>query len=117
MINRPFKDNRGRLWNLKADRSAMARVFIGNGIDLTGGQPVWDRLAADMELVVRVLWSICEPEADQRGITPEDFGRSLYSVDGRTIGGAVSAMLCSFADNYPRRERMILQRAVAAACV
>lgn len=74
------------------------------GIDLTN-RADYLRLANDTTLYVRVLWLLCSAQADRRGVTPEQFGRSLA---GNAIDRATAALIAAsvpFIEQTGRPER------------
>ena len=82
-----FTDNTGRTWTLSVTVGTIKRVRALCGVDLaniitmeSGKTPnvgLLERLAADPVLLVDVLFAVCKPEADAKGITDEEFGRAM----------------------------------------
>ena len=74
-----FTDNTGRTWTLSVTVGTIKRVRALCGVDLaniitmeSGKTPnvgLLERLAADPVLLVDVLFAVCKPEADTKGIT------------------------------------------------
>ena len=104
---RSFRDAEGREWHLTVDVNAAKRVRSLAGVDLldiTGG--LFDKLSDPITLC-DVLYSICKPEADKRGVTDEEFGRGLL---GDPIDSATEALLEELVDFFPSRRREFLRK-------
>jgi hypothetical protein len=85
-----FPDCQGRRWRLQVNARTLTRVREELSIDLVGGgdDAVCAQLAAlcnDSQMLVSVLYCLCAEQAEKRGVSPEDFGRSLA---GETDRGA-----------------------------
>jgi len=80
-------------------------------VDLVGATDAQliQRLAGDPVLLVDVIYALCKPQADERNITDEEFGRAMW---GDVIDHATTAMLEALADFFPSRRRELLQRAI-----
>lgn len=110
-----FRDKRGRDWHVDINVSSLRRVRDGGlGIDLLDitdeTKRVAERLGDSPELFVGVLYEICRPEIETRGIAAEEFGES---IDANALDAAVEALLESLASFIPRhRGRVMAQAAV-----
>ena len=103
-----FTDNTGRTWTLSVTVGTIKRVRALCGVDLaniitmeSGKTPnvgLLERLAADPVLLVDVLFAVCKPEADAKGITDEEFGRAMA---GDAIELAATALLDEIIDFFP----------------
>ena len=103
-----FTDNTGRTWTLSVTVGTIKRVRALCGVDLaniitmeSGKTPnvgLLERLAADPVLLVDVLFAVCKPEADTKGITDEEFGRAMA---GDVIELAATALLDEIIDFFP----------------
>lgn len=110
-----FRDNAGREWLVEINVAAAKRV--------RGLKPDFDlvspdigatllALARDPILLVDAIYLLCKPQADERKVSDEDFGRSM---SGDSIEKAVDAMTVALTDFTPSprgRERL---RAVLTA--
>ncbi len=105
---RTFKDKTGREWTLDVNVSAVKRVRDLLKEDLLDVENVVPRLLLDPILLVDVIYCLCKPEADERQVTDEQFGRSMA---GETIARAKEALLEDLADFFPDR---VTQEAVRA---
>jgi hypothetical protein len=70
-----------RPWQVAVTVGSLKRVKSVLGVDLTdltsGDPPLLTRLGMDVVLLCDVIYVLCQPEADKRGITDEDFGIGL----------------------------------------
>lgn len=100
---RTFRDQTGRDWNLSINVGAVKRVRAELQIDLlTVVDPKADlleRLGSDPVLVVDLLYILCKPQADERGISDEQFGEMMGGGD--TVLQANRAFLGELADFFP----------------
>jgi hypothetical protein len=107
---RTFKDNAGRTWSLTLNVWTVKKVRDLLGVDLLdlGGESATGpsdkkpgllfRLIADPVLLVDVLYVVCRDQADETGITDEQFGRAM---GGDAIDAATKAFLEELADFTP----------------
>jgi len=73
-----FRDTKDEIWQYELDISDVRRVYRLLGIDLIA-MPVDELLAklASPCFVIDVLYCLCDPQAEARGISDEEFGRRL----------------------------------------
>lgn len=87
-----------------------------DGFDLMGvidkDGATLDRLAGDPVLLADVLYAICKPEADQAGISADQFGEALA---GDALDLGAKALLEAVANFSPGRTRTILTRVLREA--
>ncbi len=117
-----FTDNAGRVWTVSVTVSTIKRVRALCGVDLAslitmeaGKQPdvtLLERLASDPVLTVDVLFAVCKPEADAKGVTGEDFGQSMA---GDAIELATAALLDEVVDFFPEARRRTLRKILDAS--
>ena len=110
-----FKDCEGRLWDVRVNVETLRRVISLVKVDLLsiieGDLAV--ELCDNPVKLCDILFAVCKPEADKRGVTDQDFGRAMA---GDSIGDATAALLGEVADFSPSpRQRAILRRVVQAA--
>lgn len=107
-----FKDNSGREWHLSGNFDNYARVHADTGVRLD------DIGTEDRKSLVQlqdtftlgaVLWSMIEAEANDRGISFEDFRRTL---DGTVAEEAYEALLSEMIFFCHPRKRRVLEMAV-----
>ena len=116
-----FTDNTGRTWTLSVTVGTIKRVRALCGVDLaniitmeSGKTPnvgLLERLAADPVLLVDVLFAVCKPEADAKGITDEEFGRAMA---GDAIELAATALLDEIIDFFPEAKRLAFKKILSA---
>ena len=116
-----FTDNLGRTWTLVVNVAAIKRVRALCGVDLNAiveidkdqnpTAELLERLSTDPVLLVDVLFAVCKPECDQKGVTDEDFGAAMA---GDAIEQATSALLDEIVDFFPTAKRMAMQKILAA---
>jgi hypothetical protein len=107
-----FTDVQGRSWNVEVTVASIKRVRHLAHVDLleTVGSTLLDRLVADPVLLGDVLYALVKPQADERHLSDEDFGRALA---GDVVEAATTALLESFVAFFPSPRRRVLQKAVA----
>lgn len=107
-----FVDDKARAWTLRADTHSLERVRDLAGIDLThllNDQDVISKLTESPAVVVQTLWAMCQPQAVQRDIDPEDFGASLYE----SLDDAFDALLGVIPFFFLRHKRGLAAAIVA----
>ena len=90
-----FTDNAGRTWTVCINVSAVKRVRDLLGVDLAGAgdseaNPLLAQLLADPVLLCDVAYCLVKPQADERGVSDEEFGSAL---GGDSIGAVRKAVL------------------------
>ncbi len=106
-----FNDNSGRTWTVSLNVGALKRVRSLCEVDLMAaveGKLV-ERLVTDPVLLCDVLFAICAEEAEKKGVTDEEFGRSLA---GDAIDAGTTALLEELVDFFPKRRREVLRSAL-----
>ncbi|MBR4884709.1 MAG: hypothetical protein IKZ33_05280 [Lentisphaeria bacterium] len=71
-----------------------------------------DRLSDDPVLLVDTLYAVCKPDADAKGLTDEDFGRSF---DGDSLISAAHALLDGIVDFFPEAKRRMFRKVLDAS--
>lgn len=98
-----FTDTAGRIWAAGIDTTTIKRVRSLLCIDLMTfleGE-LMGRLMSDVVLFVDVLYAVCKPEADARGITDEQFGQAM---SGEVLQAAEEALAEGlFSISHPSR--------------
>jgi hypothetical protein len=110
-----FKDNQGRVWSVQINVTTLRRVLDllkVNLLKLTeGGVEGLGEFLSNIILLVDTLYCLCKDEADARGVTDEEFGRSMW---GDAIQGGMDAFLEEYADFFPdAKKREILKQWLA----
>lgn len=111
---RIFKDNAARPWTVAINVDAIKRIRAETGVDIIkigdGEAKLINQLADDPILLVDVLYAACRPEAENQGITPEQFGQAMA---GDAIESATAALMAEIVDFFPSRRRAVLKAALA----
>ena len=109
-----FTDNADRSWNVEINVAAVKRVRDLANVDLleiVEGKLI-ERLIRDPILLCDIVYAVCKPQADERGVTDEEFGRSMA---GDVIEHATSALLEELVSFCPSpRDRKNLGRVLEA---
>ena len=106
-----FKDNAGRSWTVTVNVDAVKRVrslLSVNLLEVLDGKLI-ERLAGDPVLLCDVLYALVKPEADERKVTDEEFGRSMA---GDAIEQGTTALLEELVDFFPQARRRLLAKAL-----
>lgn len=106
-----FKDKLGRDWSVVVDLNTVKRVrglLSVNLLDVVGGD-LLKQLATDPEMLANVVYAVCKPEADAKGVSDEQFGAGLV---GDAIALATDALLEELADFFPQPRRGLIQNAL-----
>ncbi len=106
-----FNDRDGRSWNIEITVDAIKRVrtLVGvNLLEVIDGKLI-DQLAADPILLCDVIYAAVKPQADERQISDEDFGRAMA---GDAIERATTAFFDELIDFFPGRRRHLLATAM-----
>lgn len=109
-----FKDSKDQQWTVGITVNTVKRVRAALNFDLLAtveDKAALMRLATDRELLVDVLFAVCEPQAKERGINGEGFAEALGGGDG--LEAAATAMLEALADFFPKHRREPLHLALA----
>ena len=109
-----FKDTAGREWTVEVNVAALKRVKSLVGVDLLGvlDGTLIERLVRDPVLLCDVVYAACKPQADQRSVSDEDFGRAMA---GDAIEHATEALLEELVGFCPSpRDRANLGRVLKA---
>ena len=87
-----FTDNTGKTW----------------AINIVVGGDLVERMSNDPVLLVDVLFAVLKTEADERGVSDEDFA---YAMGGDSLYDAYSAFLDEMIDYLPPVQRPLLRKA------
>jgi hypothetical protein len=105
-----FKDNAGRSWTVAINVAAVKRVkslLDVNLMEAVEGD-LLERLSVDPILLCDVVYVLCKPEADEQGVSDEQFGQAMA---GDAIEHATNAMLEELVDFFPLAKRRALAKA------
>ena len=104
-----FTDNAGRSWDISVTVDAVKRVRSLLDVDLmeAAAGKLIQQLADSPVLLCDVIYCIVKPQADERNISDEEFGRAMA---GDAIDQATSAFLEDLVNFFPSRKREMLQK-------
>ncbi len=107
-----FIDVQGRTWSIDITVATLKRVRALVGVDLieAAGGTLLDRLVTDPVLLGDVLYACVKPQADERHVSDEEFGKALA---GDVVEAATTALLEAFVAFFPSPRRRVLEKAVA----
>ena len=106
-----FQDTQGRTWTVTINVDAIRRVralLDVNLLDAVDGK-LLERLVVDPVLLCDILFALCQPEAQARNVTDEDFGRAL---GGDVLEHATTALLEELVDFFPSGRRAVFRKAL-----
>jgi len=110
-----FKDNTGRQWTVELNVAAAKRVKTLLNVDLLaldkGDPPLITRLGTDVILLCDVMFALIKPQADQAGVSDEQFGGAL---GGDVVLTAQTALYEEIIDFFGKMGRRDLVKAVTA---
>lgn len=81
VLMKQFLDNAGRTWTIAINVDAIKRVkgVLGiNLLEVVEGTLI-EKLIRDPVLLCDIVYAVCKPEADERNVNDEDFGRAMAS--------------------------------------
>lgn len=103
---RTFKDNAGREWRLEINVASVKRVKEGADVLLTklfeSNCEAYAALFEDVCKLVEVLWCLCEKQADELGVTPEQFAEGIA---GDSLADAADALGRAVVDFFPNQDQ------------
>jgi len=105
-----FEDAKGEVWTITIDINKIKRVRERLGIDLikaAEGQELLD-LADDIEALINLIYVLCADQAEERGMTDEDFGACLV---GDVFDKSYIAMMTELVNFFPSRKGRLLKAA------
>lgn len=111
-----FRDGAGREWQLSVTVATVKRVKETTGVHLTKlvddqFKPLHDLLTDPVELV-NTVFAMIQPQAQQIGITDEQFGESLT---GDSVEQMAKAFVEALVDFFPSRQGQLLKNLIAKA--
>jgi len=110
-----FTDLQGRDWGIAPMSWGMIVKIRSRfrGVDFSKivekDDRTFERLAMEPELLVNVLWCTCEAQAEELGVSGEEFGESL---GGDVLDQAALALERAAIDFFPPRVRRTLTKLV-----
>ncbi|MEX2388776.1 MAG: hypothetical protein WD534_12935 [Phycisphaeraceae bacterium] len=122
-----FTDSAGRTWTLAITVDAIKRVQTLAGVNLaditSGDPPLLTRLEVDLVLLCDVIYALVQPQAEQAGLSDEQFGQALGGDAILAAHDAFWGALSDFFQSLRRSDQVraiqkqtaLVQAAVAAA--
>ena len=102
-LSSAFADAKGRQWRLAITVGDLIKVRKETGVDLAGAlksdAALADLMFGDPAGLVSTLYVLCEKQAGDMKVSPEEFG---YGFDGPTVESATEALMTAIADFFPR---------------
>ena len=104
-----FTDNANRSWNISVTVDAVKRVRSLLDVDLTeaAAGKLIQELSDNPVLLCDVIYCIIKPQADEKDISDEDFGRAMA---GDAIDQATTAFLEDLVNFFPSRKKEMLAK-------
>jgi len=93
-----FRDADEREWIVSVDVASVKRCRDLLDVDLLDAQTTLQRLMVDPITLVDCLYITCKPQADERGISDEQFAAAMR---GRVIAKAKDALIQEVVDFFP----------------
>ena len=106
-----FKDTEGREWLLSINVAAVKRVRSLIDVDLMGiiEGTLLEKLVSDPVMLCDVVYCLVKPDADEKGVSDEEFGKAM---GGDVLEHATQALLEELADFFPKKKRALLRKAL-----
>jgi hypothetical protein len=106
-----FTDTAGRIWKLEINVNTVRRVRGLVKVDLVGlvedGLAPLNKLLTDVVALCDVLFAMVQPQAEERGVTDEQFGSALA---GDVLGNAADEFVEELIDFFHEPRRGALQK-------
>ena len=94
-----IKDRHGRIWRLEFDEAAIERISIQTSFPLTNAsgnrKAILDGFGRDPAQLIEVLYASCQPQAEARDVTPEEFASLFVRYQFCKAGVAISKALAA----------------------
>ena len=108
-----FRDAKGDVWNVVVNGGTVKRALdllkVDIGDPLAGKLPTLTRFDTDIAFKVDLLFVVCLPEADGRGVSDVEFAERL---EGDALYAASEAFLEALADFFQKLRRTHVVRAI-----
>ncbi len=105
---RTFLDNSVRTWTVSVTVDTVERVRSMTGVNLLAVEDgkLVDTLTDDAVLLCKVLYAVCNEQAQSLNVSEIDF---LRAMAGEKIDSALKVLLDELVDFLPNRKRRILK--------
>ena len=108
-----FTDSKGDTWTVAVNggtvKRAMDLLKVDLGDPLAGNPPLLTRFDMDIAFKVDLLYVVCKPEAEKRGVKDVEFAERL---EGDVLYAASEAFLEDLADFFQKLRRTHVVRAI-----
>ena len=105
---RLFRDAEKREWSITVNvRAVKAMRSVGVDIMDDRGEGIL-ALSSDVVKMCDCIWTLCKLQAEQRGITEDQF---FDAMSGDALDAAASAMVDAIIDFFPSARRDLMRRA------
>ena len=113
-----FLDTEGRTWKININVAAISEVRAALDIDLLkviekDGELI-ERLVDDLPLLCQVIFVLCDAQAKEDKVSPEDFARAM---GGDSLENAMKAFLEELADFFPSQRRQVMHLMIQKGAV
>lgn len=106
-----FKDSKERVWTIAINNGSINRARDLVKVDLykaVEGKIIGE-LLEDTELLINLIYALCKPEAEAKGVSDVQFGEGLV---GDPIDDATTALLEDLIGFFPKARRGLLEKAL-----
>jgi hypothetical protein len=122
-----FTDSQGKVWQVPITIGTAKRVKELLKVDLLqpleGDPPLLTRIGTDLIFLCDLLFVVCKPQADQRGVTDAQFAECLAGEALQAASEALAEGLADFFRQFGRsdvtaaiqKQREVIRRAVDLA--
>jgi hypothetical protein len=109
-----FTDNADREWTITINVPNVDRVLAATKVDLFTivEGPALLKTLGNIRTLVRVIYTLCQPEAEAKSISPEDFAAAIV---GDIIDEAGRALLEDLSNFFQKDQRQPLKAALVKA--
>lgn len=108
-----FRDAKGDVWSVVVNGGTVKRALdllkVDVGDPLSGDPPLLTRFDTDIVFKVDLLYVVCLPETEKRGVTDVEFAERL---EGDALYAASEAFLEGLADFFQKLRRTHVVRAI-----
>lgn len=109
-----FTDTLSRRWDVDVNVGAVKRVRSMCGVNIydvmdTSKESLAERISTDPVLLVDVLYALCAPQAEKRGIPADRFAEGFQ---GDVLDEAADALLEGIAFFFPAAKRKLMLAAL-----
>lgn len=104
---RSFKDQAGKEWKISIDTGAVRMLRRELNVDLVDVPAFSELVGKDPVRLVEVLFQLCQDQASEAGISPDQFAKG-FAGDALERGG--EALMNELVDFFPSAQRGTLRK-------